>query len=245
MRPLFESRRSDFFLVDKQTNPLIKKQTSLVGSNQETHTEQKPQRSGTTEPSGLNSLLLLLPIMNSNNGNKAASAHALKQQRTLPYTRPSNTSKTARQSPLLQSTRSLGRQSLVPQANMQVETVPVNDLVQLARSAFSQKDFTAALQFLTRALAVAPKNINLLDSRAASYEKLGQLDKALDDAKAMIRTYPQNPKVQQRVVTTSEVSYLCKRRNLLFVGSSILTERDLCFLFVIDLCRDIFVQERL
>jgi Flp pilus assembly protein TadD len=78
---------------------------------------------------------------------------------------------------------------------MQVETIPVNDLVQLARSAFSQKDFVLALQFLTRALAVAPKDINLLDSRAASCEKLGQLDKALDDAKAMIRTFPQNPKV--------------------------------------------------
>jgi len=75
------------------------------------------------------------------------------------------------------------------------ESVPVNDLVQLARQSFSQKDFTAALQFLTRALRVAPKDVNLLDSRAASCEKLNRLDDALTDAKAMIKNHPQNPKV--------------------------------------------------
>ncbi|KAF9364341.1 hypothetical protein BGX34_001827 [Mortierella sp. NVP85] len=74
------------------------------------------------------------------------------------------------------------------------ESVPVNDLVQLARQSFSQKDFTAALQFLTRALTIAPKDINLLDSRAASCEKLNRLDDALADAKAMIKNHPQNPK---------------------------------------------------
>lgn len=74
------------------------------------------------------------------------------------------------------------------------ELVPVNDLVQNARQSFSQKDFMTALQFLTRALAIAPTDINLLDSRAASLEKLGRLDDALADAKAMIKNHPQNPK---------------------------------------------------
>lgn len=75
------------------------------------------------------------------------------------------------------------------------ELVPVNDLIQLARKSFSQKDFSAALQFLTRALTIAPKDINLLDSRAASCEKLGKLDDALADAKIMIKNHPQSPKV--------------------------------------------------
>ncbi|KAG0369614.1 hypothetical protein BC939DRAFT_457362 [Gamsiella multidivaricata] len=74
------------------------------------------------------------------------------------------------------------------------ELVPVNDLVQLARQAFSQKDFTAALQYLSRALTIAPTDINLLDSRAATFEKLGRLDNALTDAKAMIRNHTQSPK---------------------------------------------------
>ncbi|KAF9940039.1 hypothetical protein BGZ65_008486 [Modicella reniformis] len=74
------------------------------------------------------------------------------------------------------------------------ESVPVNGLVQLARQSFSQKDFFAALQYLTRALVIAPKDINILDSRAASFEKLGRLDDALTDAKTMIKINPQNPK---------------------------------------------------
>ncbi|KAG9065813.1 hypothetical protein KI688_002110 [Linnemannia hyalina] len=158
----------------------------------------------------------------NNDGNKTLSSHALKQQRTLPYARPTNstnTSNTARQSPLLQRpTGSLNRQPLIPQASKQAETVPVNDLVQLARSAFSQKDFAAALQFLTRALAVVPKDINLLDSRAASYEKLGQLDKALDDAKAMIRIFPQNPKGYLRAGKTLRLQQNIRAATKLYVA---------------------------
>lgn len=171
---------------------------------------------------------------NNNSGNKALSVHSLKQQRTLPYARPTrtaNTSNIARQSPLLQQpTGSLNRQPLISQASKQSETVPVNDLVHLARSAFSQKNFGAALQFLTRALTVVPKDINLLDSRAASYEKLGQLDKALDDAKAMIRIFPQNPKVSDSSHDLCGILSLGTIEPFLFVGSCMLTERDcVCF----------------
>lgn len=174
----------------------------------------------------------------SSNSNKALSAQALKNQRTLPYARPTkttnaiNASNTARQSPLLQQPiRSLNQQPLIPQASKQAETVPVNDLVQLARSAFSQKDFVAALQFLSRALTVAPKDINLLDSRAASYEKLGQLDKALEDAKAMIRIFPQNPKVSDSSHDLCGILSLRTIELFLFVGSSMLTEGDDCVCF--------------
>ncbi|KAG0067503.1 hypothetical protein BGZ89_005984 [Linnemannia elongata] len=161
----------------------------------------------------------------SSNSNKALSAQALKNQRTLPYARPTkttnaiNASNTARQSPLLQQPiRSLNQQPLIPQASKQAETVPVNDLVQLARSAFSQKDFVAALQFLSRALTVAPKDINLLDSRAASYEKLGQLDKALEDAKAMIRIFPQNPKGYLRAGKTLRLQQNIRAATKLYVA---------------------------
>ncbi|KAF9432698.1 hypothetical protein BGZ76_010438 [Entomortierella beljakovae] len=74
------------------------------------------------------------------------------------------------------------------------ESIPVNDLVQLARKSFSSKDFLDAVQYLTRALIIAPKDINLLDSRAASLEKLARFNDALVDAKAMIQIHPQNPK---------------------------------------------------
>ncbi|KAG0369431.1 hypothetical protein BGX24_002422 [Mortierella sp. AD032] len=163
--------------------------------------------------------------MNSNSNSKVASAHALKQQRTLPYARPSNNGAAARQSPspsplILQSAKPLNRQPSIAAINKPVETVPVNDLVQLARSAFSQKDFAAALQFLTRALAVVPKDINLLDSRAASLEKLGQLDKALDDAKTMIRTFPQNPKGYLRAGKTLRLQQNVKAATKLYVAGA-------------------------
>ncbi|KAF9133548.1 hypothetical protein BGW39_009519 [Mortierella sp. 14UC] len=160
---------------------------------------------------------------NSNSSSKAASAHALKQQRALPYARPSASGTAARQSPspsplLQQSVAALNRQPLTAAVNKQAETVPVNDLVRLARIAFSQKDFAAALQFLTRALAVAPKDINLLDSRAACLEKLGQLDKALDDAKVMIRTFPQNPKGYLRAGKTLRLQQNVKAATKLYVA---------------------------
>ncbi|KAF8941181.1 hypothetical protein BGZ58_001462 [Dissophora ornata] len=131
---------------------------------------------------------------------KAASGLAAKQ-RPSPYARPATSSddrmvsglaRQAPRQPLVQSRMGLpGDAATVPLR----EQIPVNDLVQFARKSFSQKDFTAALQYLTRALIIAPKDINLLDSRAASFEKLGRPEDALSDAKSMIRSHPQNPKV--------------------------------------------------
>lgn len=253
--PLFESGTSDSSscLVDKQqnaaNNPTSGNSTriSLVSlSNQGTQhrarktairRHKKPVESNSPLSRSITHTAAAALIMNNNSnnnsGNKALSAHSLKQQRTLPYARPTNTtntSNTVRHSPLLQqATGSLNRQPLISQASKQAETVPVNDLVQLARSAFSQKNFTAALQFLTRALTVAPKDINLLDSRAASYEKVGQLDKALDDAKAMIRIFPQNPKVSDSSHDLCGILSLRTIEPLLFVGSYMLTERDCVF----------------
>ncbi|KAF9912449.1 hypothetical protein EC991_010536 [Linnemannia zychae] len=159
----------------------------------------------------------------NNSTSKAASAHGVKQQRTHPYARPSTTGTSARQSPspspvLLQSAGSLSKQPLTTTASKQAETVPVSDLVQFARNAFAQKDFAASLQFLTRALSVVPKDINLLDSRAACLEKLGQLEKALEDAKAMIRTFPQNPKGYLRAGKTLRLQQNVKAATKLYVA---------------------------
>src|SRR5690554_4201837 len=126
------------------------------------------------------------------NNVKADSAMAARQ-RPSPYVRPAGqTSALAGSKPQQQplAVRKPGASSSMPV----MEHVPVNDLVQLARKAFSQKEFATALQFLSRALAVAPKDINLMDSRAACLEKLDRLDDALVVAKTMIQTYPQNPK---------------------------------------------------
>ncbi|KAG0258106.1 hypothetical protein BG011_003537 [Mortierella polycephala] len=115
------------------------------------------------------------------------------RQRPSPYVRPAGqTSALAGSKPQQQplTVRKPGASSSMPV----VEHIPVNDLVQLARKAFSQKEFATALQFLSRALAVAPKDINLMDSRAACLEKLDRLDDALVVAKTMIQTYPRNPK---------------------------------------------------
>ncbi|ORZ06089.1 hypothetical protein BCR41DRAFT_361194 [Lobosporangium transversale] len=128
---------------------------------------------------------------------------AVKQQHSLSYAKSSNGTRVAtdlcrastskQYSSLLKPDRTTTSSS-VPAVESPKDQVPVNELVQLGRQAFAQKNFATALQYLTRALAIAPKDINLLDSRAASYEKLNRLDGALADAKSMIRYYPQNPK---------------------------------------------------
>ncbi|KAF9962108.1 hypothetical protein BGZ70_008128 [Mortierella alpina] len=143
------------------------------------------------------------------NSTKSVSA-AIK--RPAPYARPGSSKQPgASSAPKLPiPVQRLG--SATPAVNKEV---PVNDLVQYARQSFSQKDFVASLGFLSRALAIAPKDINLLDSRAACLEKLGRTEEALADAKTMIRAYPQNPKgylragkvlrIQQNITSSAKI----------------------------------------
>ncbi|KAG0309610.1 hypothetical protein BGZ98_000496 [Dissophora globulifera] len=131
-----------------------------------------------------------------------ATSGLLGRQRASPYPRPAILASNAadapgharqRPRPLITHSRS-GSASTTHIVTLPKEQVPVNDLVQLARKAFSIKDFVTAFHYLTRALTIAPKDINLLDSRAASLEKIGRWEDALADAKSMIRNQPQNPK---------------------------------------------------
>lgn len=127
--------------------------------------------------------------------NKQTSAGV--KQRPSPYPRPNNPGQLSKKPPITVVASRLNKQPASPGISTPppVEHVPVNDLVQAARKAFSDKDFVSALHLLTRALNVAPKDINLLDSRAACCEKLGRFNDALTDAKTMIQLYPQSPKV--------------------------------------------------
>jgi tetratricopeptide (TPR) repeat protein len=59
-----------------------------------------------------------------------------------------------------------------------------------AREAFAQKKFKESIALFTRALALNPAHPTLLDCRAASYEKIDQLDLALRDAKSIIQIAP-------------------------------------------------------
>ncbi|KAF9200869.1 hypothetical protein BGZ49_008908 [Haplosporangium sp. Z 27] len=113
--------------------------------------------------------------------SRKPSTTTVAKQRPSPYARPG----------VLLSNNKVTTSPAVPS---QIEPVPVNDLVQFARKSFSAKDFTAAVQYLTRALTIAPKDINLLDSRATSLEKLGRFNDALADTKTMIEIHPNNPK---------------------------------------------------
>ncbi|KAG0311939.1 hypothetical protein BGZ99_009821 [Dissophora globulifera] len=136
------------------------------------------------------------------NAGVPTTSGLLSRQRASPYPRPAILASNApdapghakqRPRPLITHSRS-GSASTTLTVVLPKEQVPVNDLVQLARKAFSLKDFVTAFHYLTRALTIAPKDINLLDSRAASLEKIGRLEDALADAKSMIRNQPQNPK---------------------------------------------------
>jgi tetratricopeptide (TPR) repeat protein len=59
-----------------------------------------------------------------------------------------------------------------------------------AREAFAQKKFNESVALFTRALTLKPAHPTLLDCRAASYEKINQLDLALCDAKNIIQVAP-------------------------------------------------------
>ncbi|KAF9584082.1 hypothetical protein BGW38_007632 [Lunasporangiospora selenospora] len=98
------------------------------------------------------------------------------------------------------------------------EQIPVNDLVQLARKAFSAKEFDVSLSYLSRALMVVPSNINLLDSRAACYEKMGKLDEALSDAKSMIRLHPLQAKSYLRAGKILRLQHNYKGSTKIFVA---------------------------
>ncbi|KAG0055058.1 hypothetical protein BGZ83_009694 [Gryganskiella cystojenkinii] len=79
-------------------------------------------------------------------------------------------------------------------------------------------DFDLALQYLTRALTLAPSNINLLDSRAACFEKLNRVPDALLDAKAMIKAHPQEPKGYLRAGKLFRVQQNLKSATKIFVA---------------------------
>ena len=136
--------------------------------------------------------------------NPVKAALQSKQQRPTPYSRPVVTLQQPAANP--RSPSAAASTSFGPSTDT---TIPVNDLVQLARKSFSQKEFDVSLQYLSRALALAPQNINLLDSRATCFEKMARLSDGLVDAKAMIRLYPQNPKVRYLARFCYVSSLLC------------------------------------
>ncbi|KAI8991933.1 hypothetical protein BDF20DRAFT_909639 [Mycotypha africana] len=58
------------------------------------------------------------------------------------------------------------------------------------KEAIKEKDFKRAVSLFTRALELKPNHATVLEYRAASYEKLDQLNLALQDATTMIRHDP-------------------------------------------------------
>ncbi|KAG0335378.1 hypothetical protein BG004_008479 [Podila humilis] len=145
-----------------------------------------------------------------NNNRPAPGGSSAGKPRSSPYSRPGTTQKpptpvTTHPGPNrptlpISSTTSAAAATTgsLPTIPLVQDTIPINDLVQDARKAFSQKEFVLAYQLLTRALNRAPRDINLLDSRAACLEKLGRFHDALTDAKTMIQLYPQSPKAYLR-----------------------------------------------
>lgn len=66
------------------------------------------------------------------------------------------------------------------------------DFQELGRSAYKRKDFDKALEYFNRAMARA-QTTQLLDNRAATFERLSDLSAALKDAKRAIQLYKQDP----------------------------------------------------
>jgi tetratricopeptide (TPR) repeat protein len=60
--------------------------------------------------------------------------------------------------------------------------------------AFKASQYKEALDYFTQAVLLEPTNINLLDSRVVTYEKLHQWDLAIQDAKTMVKLSPTSSK---------------------------------------------------
>lgn len=61
-----------------------------------------------------------------------------------------------------------------------------------ARQAFGENKFKEALALFSRALSLQPNQTTLLDCRAATYEKLNELDLAYKDAASMVKVAPKD-----------------------------------------------------
>lgn len=66
-------------------------------------------------------------------------------------------------------------------------------------AAMAKKDFAAAVDYYTQALALAPKNTIYLSNRAAAYSSLGQHEKAIEDAQVAVDEDPTYTKAWSRL----------------------------------------------
>ena len=67
-------------------------------------------------------------------------------------------------------------------------TLPVSELQELAQTQYRRKDYKQALDMLNQAISsLSRPTISLLDNRAATYEKLEDLNSALKDARDTIK----------------------------------------------------------
>jgi tetratricopeptide (TPR) repeat protein len=67
---------------------------------------------------------------------------------------------------------------------------PWKQVFQDASAAFKENKYRESVALFTRALSLNPNHITIIDCRAASYEKLNELDLALQDAANIIKIAP-------------------------------------------------------
>lgn len=65
-------------------------------------------------------------------------------------------------------------------------------LWRVGRECYQRKDYSKAIEFFDRAISRAP-SVQLLDNRAACYEKINDFRAALKDAKRAIQLQPEDP----------------------------------------------------
>ncbi|KAG0230714.1 hypothetical protein BGW42_000768 [Actinomortierella wolfii] len=128
--------------------------------------------------------------------SSAAAVASPRQPGSTSIARPAQLAQQRKKSPLNANTKLVtGRQSPgSPSPAVAGAKESLTELVQQARTLYISKQYALALQALNRALVLSPNEINLLDTRAACHEKLGRLDTALTDAKAIIQHHAKNPK---------------------------------------------------
>ena len=100
----------------------------------------------------------------------------------------------------MRSQKALALEELMPSRHFNTEAARFQ---RIGQDLYRQKDFDAAVEYFTRALAHdSAASLDIYDNRSATYVKLGKLDLALRDGRSMIKANRPNPLGYMRTAKT-------------------------------------------
>lgn len=90
--------------------------------------------------------------------------------------------------------QSTSRKKATPSSTTPIQQASWKHYFQDGRQAFQESQYKEALDYFNQAVLLEPAHLTLLDSRAATYERLQQWGLAIQDAKTMVKLSPTSSK---------------------------------------------------